>query len=184
MANYNKNKGKSFERELAKHLTSVFGLNFNRVPNSGAFTGGKNFFRTAQLTQAQQLLTVGDIIPPEQLSSFSWECKFYQDFPFNTIFSENTTLDKWIEQAKCPDRNWFLVFKINHAGAFVVFNPAESIPIYKITGNYAFYKGCVIQQMEGFFEANKEMMLANNKAPVSPPAPVDPGPAKLCGLAP
>lgn len=160
MANYNKNKGKSFERELAKHLTAVFGINFNRVPNSGAFTGGKNFGRIAQLTPAQQLLTVGDIIVPETLNFFSFEAKFYKTIPFHTFLTESALLDKWIEQAKCPNRFWYLVFKINNQGAFVVFDPNNKfhVPI-AFGGNYIFYKGYTITKMEGFFESNRDVML-------------------------
>ena len=51
MANPQKNKGKNFERFVAKHLSSVFDLNFERIPNSGAFTGGKNVSRASKLTE-------------------------------------------------------------------------------------------------------------------------------------
>lgn len=158
MANANKNKGKSFERELAHHLTAVFGHNFERVWSSGAFTGGKNVSRLQKLTSSQQLATVGDIIPPEALSKFSWECKFYKAIPFHTFLIENAMLDKWIEQAKCPDRFWFLVFKINNQGAYVVFAPEPPIQI-PLSTSFIRYKGCYIVKMEGFFEVNKYAML-------------------------
>lgn len=163
MPNANKNKGKSFERELAHHLTTVFGFNFERVWSSGAFTGGKNVSRLQKLSPAQQLATVGDIIPPEQLSKFSWECKFYKTIPFHTFLEENALLDKWIEQAKCPDRYWFLVFKINNQGAFVVFDPNHPFHVrIAFAGNYIYYKGNTIVKMENFFERNKAEMLGWN----------------------
>ena len=79
MSNHNKNKGKSYERQLAKQLTSVFQLNFNRVPNSGAFIGGKNINRAQNLSEQQILLMSGDIIVPEQLAHVDFEFKFYKE---------------------------------------------------------------------------------------------------------
>jgi hypothetical protein len=168
MPNTNKNKGKNFERELAHHLTTVFGLNHERVWSSGAFTGGKNVFRTASLTPAQQLLTVGDIVVPESLSTYSYECKFYSEFSFNSLFTEtgNAILDKWITQAKCPNRNWLLCYKINHMGSFVVYDINSPVPytLNKPNENYMKYKGCIITKLEGFFEQNKDIMLEANKS--------------------
>ena len=40
MANKNKNKGKAFERQICEILTNCFGINFQRIPNSGAYVGG------------------------------------------------------------------------------------------------------------------------------------------------
>ena len=62
-------KGSAFERQIAKHLSEVFELNFERVPNSGAFTGGKNIHRYNTLTEAQKLIYDGDILVPEQLKN-------------------------------------------------------------------------------------------------------------------
>lgn len=158
MSNPNKAKGNSFERQLAEHLTKIFGLNFRRVPNSGAMTGGYNARVTSTLTSAQQLLLVGDLIPPEELGKFSWECKFYKDLPFHTLLSENAMLDKWILQAQCPDRFWFLCFKLNNKGAFVVWDAQTPIQ-FVFGGNYIWYKGCYVVPMDHFFETNKDEML-------------------------
>jgi len=98
MPNANKNKGKQFERDLASSLSTIFGSNFQRIFSSGAFCGGKNFTRIQKLTPSQQLTTIGDIAPPEFLNSYSWEAKFYSEFSFNSLFTENAILDKWIEQ--------------------------------------------------------------------------------------
>ena len=73
MPSKGKAKGNKFERNIAAHLGTVFNLNFERVPNSGAFIGGKNKFRINQLTESQQLLARGDIIVPEELSHISME---------------------------------------------------------------------------------------------------------------
>jgi len=59
MANANKNKGKTFERWIALDLCNIFNLNFERTPCSGAFTGGKNFWRSSKLSKEQNLMMEG-----------------------------------------------------------------------------------------------------------------------------
>jgi len=160
--NANKNKGKSFERQLAKHLTSVFGLNFVRVQNSGSFVGGKNSFRLEKLTNSQQLATTGDLMVPEELGHLTFECKFYKDFSFASLLSENKQLDGWIKQAKNANKVWFLVVKVNHTEPFIVYN-SFTTKIYPISflsnTNFAYYKGETVTNLKGFFEANKEHLL-------------------------
>jgi len=41
MPSKSKNKGSSFERDIAKLLSETFGESFIRVTNSGAYIGGK-----------------------------------------------------------------------------------------------------------------------------------------------
>ena len=108
MANANKNKGKAWERDVAKHFGTIFGCNFQRVPNSGAYTGGFNISRLATLTPEQQLLASGDIIMPAMLNQVSLECKFYKDFSFELVLSGSAQLDKWIEQAETGGKIWFV----------------------------------------------------------------------------
>lgn len=162
MSNKGKNKGKAFERELAKHLSTIFGLNFLRVPNSGAYVGASNSFRKNALTATQQTVFTGDIIVPDELNRFAFECKFYKDFSWKQIYSSSKVLDTWISQAKATDRTWMLVFKINNCGAFVVFDS----PIFVHGANYGVYNGCKVVTIEGFFEQNKDIMLNYNKLPV------------------
>ena len=45
-----KNKGKTYERELANFLTNLYKEKFTRVPYSGAFVGGSNIIRINDLT--------------------------------------------------------------------------------------------------------------------------------------
>lgn len=164
MSSPSKAKGSNWERDVAKHLTEVFGLNHQRVPNSGAFTGRSNAFRTAVLTPAQQLLMTGDIIMPEQLSKFSIECKHYKDFSFHHLFADNLTLDKWIEQTRVAERCWFIIFRANRTDGFVVYDPTNQAPITPSV-NYMIYKGLVITQLTSFFERNKDCMLKYNTEP-------------------
>ena len=55
MANKNKTKGKNFERQICELFTKTYGVNFQRVPNSGAFVGGLNTKRYENLTNEQVL---------------------------------------------------------------------------------------------------------------------------------
>ncbi len=165
MPNPNKAKGNNWEREVAEHLTAIFNLTHRRVPTSGSMTGLSNAHIIQTLTPAQQLLMVGDIIPPEQLSCFSFECKFYKDIPWHAFLSECAQLDKWIEQAKCPNRTWFLLFKINGKGGHVVFDYDVCFNQLKyiLPDSYTIYKkSYVIVKMDNFFEANKDIMLNHN----------------------
>ena len=114
--NANKNKGKNFERFVAKHLTNVFGLNFERVPASGSFTGGKNVVRVDKLTDEQLLLCDGDIIVPKELSHICFECKWYKELSWNKLFKNEgeSHLNKWIEQTEITSKPlWFVIFRIN-----------------------------------------------------------------------
>lgn len=164
MPNYNKNKGKNLEREVAKELTEVFGWNFTRVPNSGAFTGGMNFHRVAQLTREQNLLMCGDIIMPMQLEHVTVECKFYKSFSFQSLFDNNETLNGWIEQAKgSTGKLWFLIFKINNCGKFVVFDKKDET-LFSSESNRCIYKNAyVVTSYDGFFVKNKEAILQYSK---------------------
>lgn len=159
MANANKNKGKSFERELAAHLSTVFGLNFERVWSSGAFTGGKNYFRKASLSKSQELATSGDIIVPDELSLISFEAKFYKVFSFVSLFSTNKQLDGWIAQAQSSRKMWFLPFKVNNCGVHVVYDPAYDSVQLQTVGNFMRYGKYNIVPLVGFFEANKDILL-------------------------
>lgn len=162
MPSPSKAKGSAWERDVAEHLTNIFGLNHSRVPNSGAFTGRSNSFRLNTLTPAQQLLMVGDIIMPEQLSKYCIECKFYKEFQFHHLFEDNLLLDKWIEQSRVSTRCWFIIFKANRTGGFVVYDPNNQAPVTPHT-NYMSYKGLVLTKLDGFFEKNKDVMLKYNQ---------------------
>ena len=162
MSNHNKNKGKSYERQLAKQLTSVFQLNFNRVPNSGAFIGGKNINRAQNLSEQQILLMSGDIIVPEQLAHVDFECKFYKELSFNSLFDNCQQINNWLEQAQTTVKPlWFLFFKINHKGEFVVFDK-KHIKLYETIESYFIYKSkYIISSATNFLEINKDRILNN-----------------------
>lgn len=165
MSNNAKNKGKAGERWVAAHLGTVFGLNFQRVPNSGAFIGGANAFRKTSMTATQALLANGDIIVPDELSHLSFEVKTYKDFSFSSLLTNNKQLDGWIAQAAACQKMWFLIFKINHAGAFVAFDGKwqNSLQL-QVPGNYVKYRHYTVCALDGFFEHNKEYILNNRSS--------------------
>lgn len=164
MANKSKNKGKAFERQVAKFLSEVFQLNFERVPNSGAFIGGKNQFRKEKLSEEQQLLMDGDIITPSELSHVSLECKSYKSFRWHLLYEDGgeNQLNTWIDQVSNTSKPlWFLCFKINNQGEFVVFDTIHdqfylSSPymIYHYN-NHQYY----IVNMKNFFKDKKDKIL-------------------------
>jgi Holliday junction resolvase len=160
MANKNKNKGKTFERQMCGILTNSLGLNFQRVPNSGSFVGGKNSNRYDVLTEEQKLLADGDIIVPPELSHISLECKSYKDFSFNSLFiGKNALLDGWIKQSSdTKKQKWLLFFKINNKGIFVVYDISK-FQSYMQKENYHIYKNqYVIQDVFEFLEKNKNKL--------------------------
>jgi hypothetical protein len=157
MGNKNKNKGKAFERQICEILGNCFGLNFQRVPNSGAFVGGLNISRYDKLTEEQKLLADGDIIVPKELSHISMECKSYKEFSFSSLFlGKNCLLDTWIKQStETKKEKWLLFFKINNKGIFVVYDTTLfSHQMQK--ENYHVYKNrYLIQEVNEFLEKNK-----------------------------
>jgi len=149
MPNKNKQKGKSNERFVANMLSEHIGLHFQRVPNSGAFTGGANVSRLVYLSATQVVASRGDIIPPEGYTDCIFEVKSRKEFSFNLLFEDSCKeLDSWLEQALVdynaafPTKNnikLFVVFKINQRGCFVASIGQDlKIPIHSsfLTYNY------------------------------------------------
>ena len=92
MSNPNKDKGKCFEREVCAVFHEVYNLSFQRVPNSGSFTGGFNAKRLVGMSDSQQLINRGDIIPPDELYKLAVECKSRKEFAFHLLFSQSNLL--------------------------------------------------------------------------------------------
>lgn len=114
-----KDKGKRFEREIAKYLTDLFGVGeFLRTHSSGAFTGGANAFRKDRLGSGQTRMFLGDIIPPDGINLVV-ECKNHSEFGggFHSLMAgENKKLDGWLKEVYLDSHNgeipYVLVFKI------------------------------------------------------------------------
>lgn len=165
MANASKNKGSGWERQLCEQLKETFNGNFQRVPNSGAFTGGLNFFRKETMSANQQKLMKGDIIPPDFMEKFVIECKFYADFGFHKMLREaNIQLDTWINQtiesANAEDF-WILCIKLNNKGSFVVFDD-KHLNDFKFLNHFR-YKNYVLTDLKIFLSDNKDKILELTK---------------------
>lgn len=159
MSNKGKNKGNSGERKIAEFLSKLYGQKFMRVPNSGAFLGGANAFRKAQLDEGQIATFKADLIPPSNMRKLVIESKFYVEFPFHNLTKDDPIplLDKWIKQAidSADDGDfWVVVFRINHKGSFAVFDSAH-LPSFTI-GNHVRYGSNVMTEFEKFFTDNKD----------------------------
>jgi len=157
--NRNKEKGKTFEREVAKELTEIFNLSFTRTPNSGAYVGGMNMFRMKHLSDSQILLTEGDIIVPDELYNMKIECKSYKQLPFHQLFSTCKQLDTWIDQATSDDKVWFLIFKINRAGKYICFHN-KYYPNFDTPHNILHYNNHIVTSYDEFFTNNKDIVLS------------------------
>ena len=124
MPSKSKNKGSSFERDIAKLLSDTFGESFIRVTNSGAYIGGKNTARKDTLSEAQIRHSKGDIVPGPSFGRMNAEAKSYADFPFHQLFTGSCKqLDGWIEQMlEVADEGDFniLFMKFTRKGTYVV----------------------------------------------------------------
>jgi hypothetical protein len=162
MPSKSKNKGNVFERQVADHLGQVFGFNFERVPNSGAFVGGKNNTRYENLSKSQQLIYEGDILVPDELDHLKIECKNYKEFLFHHMFTVNKTLDSWIEQAISDVKTWFLVIKVTRKGTFVLMSENTFMAVKDVVShhNYMKYNDYYIVTYTDFFEESKDVILS------------------------
>jgi uncharacterized glyoxalase superfamily protein PhnB len=157
-----KTKGKGFEREVATFLSNLYEDSFTRVPDSGAFTGGKNAHRREKLTEGQVRAHKGDIIPPDDWKRFNCECKNYAEFPFHQLFTKGPVLilESWIEQTlEAEDKGdvSIIFMKFNRKGKYV----AYKLPIGFIDNRYLDYQDKQgnywrITGFEDFFELNKD----------------------------
>jgi len=126
MPSPSKNKGNTWERDVAKYLTELYGESFIRAPGSGAYVGGTNAHRKQVLHQGQIRSFKGDIIPGESFPKLNIEAKSYKDFAFHQLFTGTIIqLELWLNQlatsADAGDVN-LLIMKFNRKGKFVAFN--------------------------------------------------------------
>jgi hypothetical protein len=158
-----KQKGSSWEREVARFLSDTYQESFIRAPGSGAYVGGKNQARTQILHEGQIRSFKGDIVPGQSFTKFNAECKSYADFPFNLVLAGNCkVLDGWLDQmmdvAEDNDVN-MLFMKFNRKGSFV----CVQSKLTWISDHFLYYtsekhKDWVIIEFEHFFKLNKDLL--------------------------
>lgn len=172
MPSPSKNKGSSFEREVANFLSDLYGESFIRAPGSGAYVGGKNQSRKEFLHEGQVRSFKGDIVPGQSFSKFNAECKNYGEFPFHQLFSGNCkTLEAWIEQmmdvAEEGDLS-ILFIKITRKGKFVVV-PSDKTWItdqfFHYTSNH--HGDWIIIDYDHFFRHNKDLLKTYSGSPIN-----------------
>lgn len=168
MTNKAKSKGNLFEREIATYLSELYDKKFIRVPNSGAYTGGKNTTRKKEMTEGQVKTFRGDIIPPDEYKIVI-ECKSYSYFPFHRVIQEKeiSLLDGWIKEVETDAEKdfWLLFFKISNKGTYAVWKDSK-FDLLEHSG--IFYKDDYrLGDIDSFFKEHKKIveayMLSNIK---------------------
>jgi hypothetical protein len=159
MSTAQKSKGNTGERKIADFLGKLYEAKFIRVPNSGAFLGGKNNHRAASMDAGQIATFKADLIPPTHMQRLVIESKFYAEFPFHALLKNEdiAILDKWIEQARIvcdPQDFWVVVFRINRRGVFAAFD-AKHLGKFTVA-NHSRYKEFVITEFEKLFTDNRD----------------------------
>lgn len=159
---YSKTKGKNGERELAKILEEYFLSKFIRVPNSGAYIGGKNIIREKKLEDNQIKILKGDIITPEILNNIIFECKFYKNFPLRNCLRENfSLLESWIDQIETvvSKEIWFLCIKSNNQGWIILFE--DNLSKNFLIKNYLKYNSKI--KNKNYILCDLKIFLSDNK---------------------
>lgn len=170
MTSKSKLKGNAAERQLCKHLSNVFGGTFTRVPNSGAFTGGKNKVRRTVLSDTQKMLYRGDIVPPDFMPRLVVESKWYQEFPYHNLITPGPIplLDDWIDQtldAVDPGDFWMLCFRANRRAWSACFDADHAADF--TYDNHLFYRSAkggrfVVTDLEQFSIKNRDVILTKS----------------------
>ena len=165
MPNPQKQKGNSFEREIANFLSDLYQESFIRAPGSGAYVGGKNKVRKQILHEGQIRSFKGDIVPGQSFTKMNAECKSYQDFPFHLVLTGHCkVLDGWLDQmmdvSESGDIN-ILFMKFNRKGKFV----CVQTNVTWVTDQFLYYtsekhKDWLIVEFEHFFLHNKDILKA------------------------
>jgi len=170
MPSPSKNKGNSWERDVAKHLTELYSESFIRAPGSGAYIGAKNSYRKDYLHEGQVRSFKGDIIPGQSFPKLNIECKSYADFPFHQFFQGPVKqLDTWLAQLiSVADPNDFniLIMKFNRKGKFIAveFDKHSNMPLFvdkHFLYNHATLGRWAFMDYDKFWELNKDYVAIN-----------------------
>jgi hypothetical protein len=119
-----KQKGNTFEREVANILNSIYKTDeFRRTPGSGAFMGRSNYARNASLEESARLTLCGDIICPSWFP-YVVEAKHHKNSPnyATMIRGKETMLDQWLGEVLFDARNAelqpMLIFKTTRVATY------------------------------------------------------------------
>jgi len=127
-----KAKGKGFEGEIAKQLSTAFApYQFKRVLHSGAILGGKNVKELSKYSELLANLFIGDVVcindsDTNQTFRFNVECKFYKtpETLDNFLGETNSNLPKWYEEsvidAQKVNKDPLLIVKYNRSSVYCI----------------------------------------------------------------
>jgi hypothetical protein len=165
MAVNGKQKGNTYEREVAKTLSDLYGASFVRAAHSGAFIGGSNAYRKSVLSENQIKSFKGDIIPPDEWRHFNCECKSYSDFGFHQLFTPegSKVLDGWIDQmmlvAEPGDCN-VLFMKFNRKGQYIAVPDNGDWHLQNYVRYGSHYGSFIITELTSFLTLNSNLLKA------------------------
>jgi len=168
MPSKQKIKGSTWERDVAKHLTELYGETFIRVPHSGSYIGGSNKARKEYLHEGQIRSFKGDIVPGPSFPLLNIECKAYGDFPFHHFFTQKDVklLDTWIEQLLDPadddDLN-LLIMKFDRKGKFIAIQDKY---LHIRFNRHINYKGWNFGDYDDFWSRNAEQVKIFSSKPI------------------
>jgi Holliday junction resolvase len=157
-----KQKGSSWEREVAEFFSKTFNEHFMKSPGSGAYVGGNNAIRKQHMHEDTIKVFKGDIVPGESFSHLNVECKSYKDFPFHQLIMGKTIkqLDDWINQCMTvadADDLCMLLLKFNRKGAYVVVPKKHNFHLLPHSVEYQSQKHgiWIFSELTEFFNQNK-----------------------------
>ena len=160
MPSKSKNKGNTWERDVAGFLSKLYATSFIRVPGSGAYIGGANTHRKQFLPEGQIRSFKGDIVPGEGFDRLNAECKSYADFPFHQLFQgEVKILEGWIAQCldvADPDDFNILFLKFNRKGKWVAFE-AQHLDTIQVDRHFVYHSKLgdwVLMDFTDFWQKN------------------------------
>jgi len=145
------NKGKNYERAIAKKLSKLFGISFQRVPMSGAFSTTKN---------TNSPIFKGDIFTEHEgfnnMFNVVIECKKLKKIGILDIVhylnNEKGIIIEWRNQCvrESQPMNFWLIFSANNIGSFVI----EGLNTTSFSGGYAF---STMKTLEQFLKEKEEL---------------------------
>lgn len=163
MPSKSKQKGSSWEREVAKYLSETYGGSFIRNNSgSGAYIGGANSVRKATLSEAQIRHSKGDVVPPEDWRWFNAEAKFYSDLAFHQLLDTCSQLEAWLDQLMAvsdPHDVNILFMKFNRKGRYVAVQVSEHFwnsDCSHVRYNSPKHDSWMIYTWETFFNLNRD----------------------------
>lgn len=151
-----KNKGSTFERDIAKVFEEKLGIQFRRTPQSGAYVGGQN--KGSFLREDVTEILAGDLIAGDEDFPFCVECKNYDNEPklHHLLQGSSLTFNEWIAQATTDadmiNKIPMLVFKIKRKGTFIAVPQIPEIDLDMTDADYLCYNNFIIMSMDNFFQ--------------------------------